>query len=281
MKITIILPVLIWSLLSIVAFPMNDTDGVCGKGLFPLGLNAKFLLLSKVSVDVTLTKRGTLVKRTYEIRNVGKGDTFTFGAVKCYNCVSEPEGGYLRIKVNGKAVKSNEHLSFLRDSGAVVTRRDLALKDARQKLASLDGTIETHVWVSFRMQMPGNATKTIEVEYLEHPVESYFTQTVVGTIYLYTEKFWAGDSVPFVEVRFNTEQNFIPIDYFVPSGEAWDKTSIKPDTVADNQLIWKVQNYRPKKTMYSYTLYLLHPYAVKRDLITEAFSKATGIRVQW
>jgi hypothetical protein len=281
MKLTISIPVAICFLLFGIAYPMNDTDGVCGKGLFPIGPNAKSLILLHSRVDITLTKRGTLVRRTYEIKNTAKADTFTFGAIKCYNCVTEPKGDYLTIKANGKALKCNEHLSFLRDSGTVVTRRDLSLKDARQKIASLDGTIETHLWVSFRMQIQHNVTQTIEVEYLEHPVESYFTQAVVGAIYLYTEKFWAGDSVPLVEVRFRTEKNFVPVEYFIPSGESWDQTSIKPDSITHDQLIWRFHNYRPNKTMYSYTFRFLHPYAVKTDLITDAFSKATGIKVQW
>ena len=279
MKQQIILPLVICFLFFGIVYSMNDTDGICGKGLFPIGSNAKSLVLLNSRVDITLTKRGTLVKRIYEIRNTGKSDTFTFGAIKCYNCVSEPNGDFLTISANGKKVKYREHLSFLRDSGNVVTRRDLSLKDAQRAIASLDGTIETHLWTSFRMSVQQNKTTTIEIEYLEHPVESYFTEAVVGTIYLYTEKFWAGDSVPLVEVRFRTEKNFVPLEYFLPAG-GYLEHSIRPDSVTREALLWKFANYRPNKGMYSYTFKLLHPYAVKRDLIAATFSKATGITVK-
>lgn len=261
-------------LLGAIAHAMNDTDGVCGRGLFPIGPNAKSLVILKERVDITLTKRGTLGRRTYEIRNTGKDDTFSFGAIKCYNCSSEPKGDYSTIKANGELITYEEQLSFLRDSGRAVTRRDLTLKEARQTLASLDGTIETHLWLSFRLPIAAGETATIELEYLEHPVDSRFTDAVVGTLYLYTEKFWAGDTVPLVEVTFRTDENFVPVEYFIPIG-GYREDSIHPDAVVDNQLVWRINNYRPKKTMYSYT-FRLHPYAVKKDLITEAFSKATG-----
>lgn len=213
---TALLPATVCALLlGAIAYAMNDTDGVCGKGLFPIGPNAKSLVILKERVDITLTKRGTLGRRTYEIRNTGKDDTFSFGAIKCYNCSSEPKGDYSTIRANGEPIAHEEQLSFLRDSGRVVTRRDLTLKEARQRLASLDGTIETHLWMSFRLLIAAGEAKTIQVE------------------------------------------------------------SVHPDAVVDNQLVWRLNNYRPKKTMYSYT-FRLHPYAVKKDLITEAFSKATG-----
>ena len=267
---------IVLTLMSTVVHSMNDTDGVCGNGLFPLGPNARNLLLLSERMDVTLTKQGVVVRHTYRVRNTGKKDTtFSFGAIKCANCSSEPKGDHSAIRVDGQDVQYTQHLSFLRDSGTVVTRHDLTLSRAKQLLNSLDGTIETHLWMYFEVPMGSGATKTFEVENTEYLPDSYFTNAVLGNVCLYTEKFWASDSVPIIKVTFKTDHNFVPIRYFIPNPEFYDFCP-KPDTMLNNRLIWTLNNYRPNKTMYSYGYGLLVPDAVMRDSISAAFSKATG-----
>jgi hypothetical protein len=107
----------------------------------------------------------------------------------------------------------------------------------------------------------------------------WFLYQVVRYLYLYTEKFWTQDTVPYVAIKFQTENNMIPIDLFVPDGE-YAAESIQPTEITSDYLVWVVNDYVPRKQMYIGREHLIHPEAIRGSQICDMFTQITGVDVQ-
>jgi hypothetical protein len=225
-------------------------------------------------------KDGTKVIRRYEIKNAGESGKYELGTILCYNCLSESEKSYTKVRIGSQQVKLNKRLSYLIDEGSTVKVVKRSKKEIKKLLEGIDGTIESHVWGTFNTDFKSGEVKYIELETAEPLVTTYFMLYAVSNLYLYTEKFFGDTVVPFIEVRFTSQNNMIPMVYFKPEG-SYTQESVIPDSVGSKALVWQFTNYKPTKKMYSYTYKLLHPYAVKGDLIRKAFTEATGIEVKY
>ncbi len=247
-------------------YSMNDTDVVINRGIFPLTDAGKFLEITSVEVEINLTLEGIIEKRTYKIKNKGHSNTFNLGAILCSNCFSKGEGNDFKIYINGHLIKIEEKIGFLRDSGDKVDIFNISRQKCKDALDYNDGTIECHYWGSYEVEINSNKTKNIKIEYFDKyaPIDLAFQ--VAGRFSLYTEKFWSGDTVPRIKFSLKSDKNMIPVEYFIPDRREGSKI---PDIINNDELIWFLKNYTPKKDKYVYSYDLIHPSAIADKQLKE------------
>lgn len=257
------------------SFAMNDTDGVIGRGLFPLNTSGTSLRLVSESIEITLNSAGIHTKRSYEVQNTGRRGAFSFGTMCGYNTLSINTDRCGKIVENGKYLSVTIDTSYLVDEGSHVSVKKINISEVTEILKHLDGTIVSHIWSSFELEFDENETKRLEIMYFAPIDPKYFKRHVLRDLFLYTEKFWDSEFATDVELRLAIEGFNIPLEYLTPKGR-YSQYSIPPDSEEEGVIVWRFKDYRPNREKYSYTLRLLHPSSINFDSLCLAYEQATG-----
>ncbi|MGA1871774.1 MAG: hypothetical protein ACMUJM_24880 [bacterium] len=258
------------------SYSMNDTDGVVAKGIFPLNEGSRFLKIDSEKIEITITDKGTVIKKLYKIQNNGKRNTFKFGMIYCYNCLSEANDSDTKIQVDGTIVEHKKKFGYLKDVGTHVDVKEMTKKEISEGLEYVDGTIVGHLWGVFELEFNSKQIRQIELKYFEAIPHEGFPGRILNNFSIYTEKFWSEPIIPLIEFNLKIKNNIIPLKYFIPNG---DYDSKSPDIIKDKELIWQFKNYKISKQMYTYTYQFIHPFAIERKKICEEFKKITGSQI--
>lgn len=254
-----------------VAPAMNDTDAVVARGLFPLGVGNRALEIRSEEVTVTLGHRGVRAVRTYAVRNRGPERTFAIGTVCAYNdpWATAEDCGTLHVDGGRTALRTG--VAYLKDAGTNVEVRRKGREAIAACLKHVDGDVCGHLWAFAEVRFRAGQTRRLEYEAPLVPVEPHrFSYQLTDPLYLYTEKFWAGEEVPRVELRLGMVGRPLSIDDFWPRGE-YAVHSRAPDEEEEGFVVWRFAPYRPKKEPYTYKFWVVHPYAIDAQRLCRAY----------
>ncbi|MCH7761321.1 hypothetical protein IIA15_08005 [candidate division TA06 bacterium] len=257
---------------------MNDTDGVIEKGLFPLQGGGDSLEILSEKIEIRLTEEGIIVRRSYEIKNNGILGEFHFGTICAYNNLNVTPNDCGEVRVDGNLQSTEMDTAYLVDKGSIVKIREKSIQEIKKCLEHLDGNICSHVWSSFKTTFEAGEIKHINLEYFEKINPRQFKSQVIFKLRLYTEKFWAGEEIDKIEVRLGIDGYKLPIDILKPSRYT-SEYSLPTYSEEDGEIVWRIIKYRPKKTMYSYSYWIVHTDSIDYLSLCQAYEKAFGKKI--
>jgi hypothetical protein len=252
---------------------MNDTDAVIARGIFPVGEAASLCIISEV-VTVTLTKHEVEVRRSYEVKNRGPKGTFAIGTIWKLNSVSLAPEDCGVVTLDGDTLDVGTGVAYLRDVGDAVEVEERSIDEVTKRLVGIDGTVVGQVWSWFDVEFEAGETIRIEISFAEMNRKRSINSRVANQLCLYSEKFWACDVVPRIELRLGTDCTDLDIASLTPKGN-YAQYSIPPGAVDNGFIVWRQDNYRPNKVKYSYTHRILHSSSIDLRAIREALEDTT------
>jgi hypothetical protein len=95
--------------------------------------------------------------------------------------------------IRGVSPSSHRAIGYLVDSGTHVSTRPKTRRAIEECLKTVDGTVCGHEWIEFAIDLRADETLKVNLQYQASYNERYWIESVVGQLYLYTEKFWAGE----------------------------------------------------------------------------------------
>lgn len=268
-KITLLLVLLMLLATANSGFAMNDTDGVVGRGLFPFEKGTHQLAVSAEEIQVVVDRKRIQSIWTYQIRNMGNDGVFQFGAACSVGLKWPSPCG--QVYVDGRPVESEKHIGYLVDEGPFVKTRTMPLEDVENCYrGDPDGTICGHEWITMPIRFAANQVRQVVLAQTIPLTFSRLVEEMTGNLYLYTEKFWAGDVIPRITLGLGLQGGELGVESFLPHGEH-AQYSIPPSRAENGMIIWRFENYRPNKSPMSYVFWIVHPFAVDNDAIREAY----------
>jgi hypothetical protein len=195
----------------------NDTDAVIARGLFPLGRDNPPLLLLAETVRVRLGPDGTTTTRLYSVRNPGRAARVRLATVCGGPSVLDADCG--EVQIGGGELASRRVIGYLVDSGSFVSPRQASRRSIEECLKTVDGTVCGHEWATVSFNMKGGETREISLRYKAAFEDRYWLDSVVHELYLYTEKFWSGGSIPRVGVWLELQGGKWELPTWMPRGQ--------------------------------------------------------------
>ncbi len=251
----------------------NDTDAVIARGLFPLGAPSSSLKILRETVRVSLDRDRVTTNRVYLIRNDGAASAVRL-ATACGG--RHPLAGECgAVLIQGASPSWHRAIGYLVDSGTHVSIKPKTRREIEECLKTVDGTVCGHEWMEFAIDLGAGETLQVSLKYQAPFNDRYWIESVVGQLYLYTEKFWAGDAVPQVAVWMELKGGQFALQSWTPRG-LYAQYSIPPSRAVDGAILWQLDGYRPVKKPYTYLFSLLHPWSVDGAQIRSAYQKATS-----
>ena len=242
----------------------NDTDAVVARGLFPLGKQSPSLAILEETVVVTVEREGTTTVRRYQIHNVGdSGQAYLATICGGTNTLGAHCGD---ISINGTPMGYQRSIGYLVDEGAVVSIRQRSRVEIAKCLEAVDGTVCGHEWALVPIEVGKEDTLEVSLRYRSGFEDRYWFESVASQLYLYTEKFWAGDHVPRIEVWIDLEGASLDLESWTPTG-MYARYSMAPTGVVAGDICWRLDEYKPVKEQYKYQFSLLHPWSVDGDAV--------------
>jgi hypothetical protein len=248
----------------------NDTDAVIGRGLFPLGRHNPPLSLLSDTVRIRLGPTGVTTTRVYWIRNHGASAAVQLATICGTNQLDADCGG---VRIGAASPPTHRAIGYLVDSGGFVAIKQKTRREIEACLKTVDGTVCGQEWITFEIDMRKGESLRAILEYRTPFDDRYWIESVVDPLYLYTEKFWYGDSVPHVTVWAEVEGGKLSLQSWTPRGP-YAQYSRHPTGEVDGAIYWRLDGYRPVKKQYTYLFRLLHPFSVDHDLIRAAYDEA-------
>ncbi|HLQ67004.1 MAG TPA: hypothetical protein VK123_07215 [Candidatus Limnocylindrales bacterium] len=237
---------------------MNDTDAVITDGLFPIIVSgAGPLYLDAVSIRVRPFRSGMQKSFEYVVRNAGRSDTYTFGFAW---------GDSAKISVDGSNVRSISRVGRLVDNGDRVRIDPKTQAEIDTCNRYNDGNICGHEWVEFTAKMSPGQVRRIHIVTGRIYGGRSSAETILAALSLYSEKFWAGTTIPRVQVTLQTTESGLDARLFKPRGH-YARYSRQPQRANARELGWTFIGYKPVKKRYGYVLMLVHPFAVDTSAI--------------
>ena len=196
---------------------MNDTDGVFGRGVFPIapaGVRTP-LVIDQEWVEVRLVPGERHEVRRYALRNTGEEGSFEIGWVCAVNAVDALERCY-RMTVDGKKVTLRFQTGRLRDPDywtsvgktrmppPRVERQETSPREVAACLEHVDGTICGQSWASAQIPFGASQTRVLQVESRE-PISADRFLHAVPTFRLHAERYFRNPTIPKLELRFHVE----------------------------------------------------------------------------
>lgn len=249
----------------------NDTDAVIARGLFPLGRENPSLIILREAVRVSLGPEGVTTKRTYSVRNVGNASTARLATICGEPNVLDADCG--EVLIGGVAASSRRAIGYLVDSGTFVSTKQVSRREIEECLKTVDGTVCGHEWKAFSIDMHAGEILQVCLQYKAAFDDRYWIESVVSQLYLYTEKFWSGDSVPRLGVWLELQGGKLPLQPWMPRGQ-YAQYSIAPKGAVAGAIYWQLDGYRPVKKQFTYRFSLLHPWSLDRDQIRTIYDEA-------
>lgn len=247
---------------------MNDTDAVVAMGLFPFDAGSRFLRIEAESLDVLVRPGGCRVRRVYRIACRDTSGTFRLGtAVLGPDYRSDGLERALHVHLDGLPCSLAVRTGRLVDRGASVkveARTDEEIRDCNEHN---DGDICGHTWIEFKADFERGGTRTISLDYAPAAQTPWHAlEYAIPQLALYTEKFWAGEAVPAVDVRLRPAGWSAPFEAFIPHGPYLKYT--KPGFRTDGGMLhWEIHDYRPDKGPMTYGERLVHPWSINAKSI--------------
>lgn len=177
----------------------NDTDAVIARGLFPLNPQHSSLTIVRTTVRVILGRDGITTRREYLVQNTGADARAVRLATICGR-QAPLDGDCGETQINGVQPTTSRAIGYLVDKGRHLSIRPKTRREIEECLKTVDGTVCGHEWVEFAVDVRAGETLKVTLQYQASYNETYWIESVTDPHYLYTEKFWAGDSVPQVAV---------------------------------------------------------------------------------
>jgi len=250
----------------------GDTDAVIARGLFPLSPQSSSLKIVRTTVRVILGRDGITTRREYLIQNTGADARAVRLATICGREMPlDGECGETRI--DGAPPTTTRSIGYLVDKGSHVAIRPKTRREIEECLKTVDGTVCGHEWTEFAVDLRAGETLKVALEYPSSYNATYWIESVTEPLYLYTEKFWAGDSVPQVAVWVHLRRGQFALGSWTPRG-IYAEYSKPPSKAVNGAILWQLNGYRPVKKEYTYMFRLLHPWSVDRDQIRRAYDEA-------
>ena len=250
----------------------NDTDAVIARGLFPLGPQSASLRILSETARVILSRDSITTTREYLIQNTG-GDSRALRLATICGRRLVLDGDCGERLIDGALPSSRRAIGYLVDSGTHVSVRPKTRRQIEECLKTVDGTVCGHEWIEFSIDLRAGESLRVKLQYQASYNDRYWIESVVGQLYLYTEKFWAGDSVPQVAVWIQLRGGHFALESWMPRG-MYAQYSTPPSRAVGGAVLWHLDDYRPVKKQYTYQFSLLHPWSVDRDQIRRAFDQA-------
>jgi hypothetical protein len=249
----------------------NDTDAVIARGLFPLGRDNPSLLLLAETVRVRLGPEGTTTTRLYSVRNPGRAARVRLATICGQPNVLDADCGEIRIA--GVELASRRAIGYLVDSGSFVSPRQASRRSIEECLKTVDGTVCGHEWATVSFNMKAGETREISLRYKAAFEDRYWLDSVVRELYLYSEKFWSGGSIPRVGVWLELQGGKWELPTWMPRGQ-YAQYSIAPTGAVAGAIYWQLDGYKPVKQQYTYRFSLLHPGSVDPYQIRGVYDRA-------
>ncbi len=250
----------------------NDTDAVIARGLFPLGPQSASLRILSETARVILSRDSITTTREYLIQNTGGDSRALRVATICGRRVAL-DGDCGETLIDGALPSSRRAIGYLVDSGTHVSVRPKTRRQIEECLKTVDGTVCGHEWIEFPIDLRAGESLRVKLQYQASYNDRYWIESVVAQLYLYTEKFWAGESVPQVAVWIQLRGGHFALESWMPRG-MYAQYSTPPSRAVGGAVLWHLDDYRPVKKQYTYQFSLLHPWSVDRDQIRRAFDQA-------
>jgi hypothetical protein len=249
----------------------NDTDAVIARGLFPLGRDNPSLLLLAETVRVRLGPEGATTTRLYSVRNAGRGGRIRLATICGGPNVLDADCG--EVLIGGAVPASRRAIGYLVDSGSFVSTRQVSRRAIEECLKTVDGTVCGHEWKTVSIDMQAGETREISLQYKALFDDRYWLESVVSQLYLYTEKFWSGDSIPRLGVWLELHGGKLELPTWMPRGQ-YAQYSTAPTAAVAGAIYWQLDGYKPVKKQYTYQFALLHSGAIDSDQIRKVYDKA-------
>jgi hypothetical protein len=250
----------------------GDTDAVIARGLFPLSPQHSSLRILRTTVRVILGRDGITTRREYVIQNTGADARAVRLATICGREMPlDGECGEARI--DGAQPTASRSIGYLVDKGSHVAIRPKTRRQIEECLKTVDGEVCGHEWIEFAVDVRAGETLNVTLQYPDSYKETYWIESVTEPLYLYTEKFWAGDSVPQVAVWVQVRNGRFALGSWTPRG-LHSQYSTPPSRAVGGAILWQLDGYRPVKKDYTYKFRLLHPWSVDRDQIRRVYDEA-------
>jgi len=159
---------------------------------------------------------------------------------------------------------------MLVDAGSYVEVQSKTFEAIEEAQEYVDGTIVGHAWVSFEVPFEPKQERIVEARYAIPDTHVRFVEFALDRLDLYTEKFWYGETVPLIELRFGVAGAVLDKDVLVPTGE-YAQYTIPPSDYDAGAFVWRITDYAPNKEPYTYVTHILHPFAVDREALEKAY----------
>ena len=249
----------------------NDTDAVIARGLFPLEPSPSVIII-RTTARITLGRDGITTRREYLIQNTdAQVRALRLGTICGRQMPLDGDCG--QAAINGVPPTLSRNIGYLVDKGTHVAVRPKTRREIEECLKTVDGTVCGHEWIEFAIELRAGETLNVTLRYEASYNERYWIESVTEPLYLYTEKFWAGDSVPHVAVWAQLRNGRFELGSWMPRG-MYAQYSKTPTRAVDGAILWQLDGYRPVKKTYTYQFRLLHPWSVDKDQIRRAYDEA-------
>jgi hypothetical protein len=250
---------------------MNDTDAVVAMGLIPFGAGTRYLRLEAESLDVELRPSGCQVRRVYRIACRDSSGTFKLGTdVMGPDFRSNGLERALRVRVDGSSCSLTVRTGRLADRGSLVIVEPRTEEEIRDCDEHNDGDICGHTWIEFDAEFVKGRARTVSLDYgYSAKTPWHALEYGISHLALYTEKFWAGETVPTVDVRLRPVGWRAHFESFVPRGYylKYTRREFRTDGGA---LRWRIHDFRPNKGVMTYQMSLVHPFSIDSKSILQA-----------
>lgn len=249
---------------------MNDHNKVFGYCFVPIDSVGHELVLLGEEIDIAIGRSRLQISKTYSIQNQGESGSFEFGAICQTKLLHSTQPVCPEVTVDDHVLEGVGTYGVMTDKGAWVKSRTIPLDRLMECERHNDGTICGYYWQKFSLSIDKNRTQMVTIAYSVDidPTKSLI-YTAIRQIAVYSEKFWANDSIPLVQISVSLEGNTpLSKDDLMPTG-AYAKYSAKPDTAIAGAVVWTITNYNPIREPYEYGRRLVHPNSINMEHLEE------------
>lgn len=190
------------------AYGMNDTDALVAGGVFPFPPGNSALHLLAERTETALRQDVLTVKKSYQFK-ADKTRRFEFGMLVDRACE-------YRVWAEEKAVPVQMKTGRLRDKGDKVEVQKISADEIMECEEFNDGDICSSDWAEFSVIAKMGETKSLLSEMTCSGSYQSAVRRYASELFLYSEKFWAGRTIPSVDFEVKLDEYKGYMDFFEP-----------------------------------------------------------------